>query len=540
VSDVIDYLIVGSGCSGAMVAQTLVEAGKAVTMLDVGFQRPKVADLVPDKDYVAIRRTEQNQYKYFIGANAEGIVWGDVGKGAQVTPPRQHLVQSVDTYLPLKSKTFSPIESLGYGGLGIGWGLQCWEFSPADLQAAGLDPKRMAAAYEVVSGRIGISATKDDAAAYTMGSLKTYQPSPKMDRNHQRVYQKYVAARSRFNAKGFFLGRTPLALLTKNLSNRKKYAYRDMDFYTDQDKSGWRPWITIDQLRRKKNFTYIGDHLVTTFTERKEFTDVTCLNITTNTVVHFRCRTLVLAANPLSTARIAMRSLHTGKTPARVPLLCNPYTYIPCIQPAMMGKEVEKKKLGFAQLTLFLDEQRQNFNASIASLYSYQSLMLFRIIKQVPLNFVDARIIMRYLMSGIVIMGVHHPDKMSSRKYLELRKDATSPTGDSLHATYELDKETLAEQRRREQKCIKGVRGLGLFALARINPGYGSSVHYAGTLPFSDTDKPLTLDAQGKLHGTKRVYVADSSGFRYLPAKGLTFTLLANAHLTAENILRDE
>jgi hypothetical protein len=52
-------------------------------------------------------------------------------------------------------------------------------------------------------------------------------------------------------------------------------------------------------------------------------------------------------------------------------------------------------------------------------------------------------------------------------------------------------------------------------------------------LPFSKEEQPLTLASNGRLHGTSNVYVADGSGFTYLPAKGLTFTLMANAHLAA-------
>lgn len=248
----IDYLVVGSGCSAAMAAQTLVEGGAHVTMVDVGVDNPHYHTQVPQKDYISIRRTETDQHRYLIGQNAEGVVWGDIGKGAQITPPRQHMVDKVGEYLPLKSTTFSPLESLGYGGLGIGWGLQCWEFSDADIKAAGLDASRMRQAYETVAQRIGISATKDEASPYTMVDLKTYQPSPTMDRNHKRIYQKYLAHKPYFKKKGFVLGRTPLALLTKDMGSRKKYRYRDMDFYTDNDQSAWRPWITVNQLKKKE------------------------------------------------------------------------------------------------------------------------------------------------------------------------------------------------------------------------------------------------------------------------------------------------
>ena len=532
---IFEHIVVGSGASGAMAAQTLAEAGVEVAIVDVGITNKDYHSLVPHKDYLTIRKTEKEQHKYLIGENAEGLTWGDIGKGAQVTPPRKHLTEAVDTYMPLQSDTFSPIESLGYGGLGIGWGLQCWEFSRADLESASLDTAAMIDAYEIVSKRIGISATRDSGSKYTMGELKTFQPSPQMDRNHTAIYKKFVQNEKAFNKAGFYMGRTPLALLTKDLDDRKKYAYHDMDFYTDNGHSAWRPWMTVEKLKQKPNVTYIGGHLVTKFIEKEQYTEVHCLTVPEHKEVVLRCKKLILAANPLSSGRIALRSL--GEPGQRIPILCNPYTYIPCLQPTLIGKAAEQRKLGFAQLTLFLDEAGKNKDISVASLYSYQSLMLFRIIRQLPLDFADARIIMRYLMSGLEIMGVHHPDKLSDNKYAELIVTPQTITGDTLKVQYELDTATKRILDAREKKFVSAARKMGVFPLKRINPGYGASVHYAGTLPYSNTDKPLTLSKSGKLHGTKSVYVADSSGFTYLPAKGLTFSLLANAHITAERVL---
>lgn len=535
---IVDVIVVGSGCSGAMAAQTVVEAGREVLMLDVGNQNPEYETLVPSKDYHSLRQTHANQHRYFIGDQAEGVVWGDIGKGAQLTPPRKHMVALVDKYLPLNSKTFSPVESLGYGGLGIGWGLQCWEFSPSELKEAGLDPKRMAKAYQVVADRIGISATQDDAAAYTIGSLKNYQPSPHIDRNHEFIAKKYNAKKQKLHDEGFVLGRTPLALLTQDKGDRKGYEYHDMDFYSDHGHSAWRPWMTVNELKKAKNFSYKGNLLVTKFVEKGDIVEVQCLDTISNRNKKFQCRKLILGTSAFGSARVVARSF--GKYDTKLPMLCNPYSYIPCLQPKMVGKGVEAGKMGFTQMTICLDEDGKNFGSSMASLYSYQSLMLFRIIKQAPLNFVDARTIMRYLMSGLVIMGVHHPDRFSERKYIKLVHDESSPTKDSLRAAYKLDEHETREQQRREQKFIKAMRGMGTYALTRINPGYGSSIHYAGTLPFSKKDEPLTLSQSGRVHGTKHVYVADSSGFNYLAAKGVTFTLLANAHLTAERVLKGE
>lgn len=530
-----DYLIVGSGCSAAMAAQTLVEAGADVTMLDAGAHNPAYTSMVPEGDYLTLRKGDADQHRYFIGEKATGVLWGDIGKGAQLTPPRQHMVRYVDELLPITSTSFSPMESLGYGGLGIAWGLQCWEYSDADLAAAGLNPKAMQAAYETVAQRIGISGTMDDAGRYALGSLKTYQPSLKMDRNHQRIYDKYTKHKKELNAQGFYMGRTPLALLSKNKDGRKKYAYRDMDFYDDNGRSAWRPWMTVDDLRKRDNFHYIGGYLVLRFREKKDAVEVICLNIEDGTIEHFACKRLLLATGALGTARIVLRSQEGLR---RLPLLCNPYTYIPCLQPRLLGKAAEAEKLGFAQLSLFLDENRDNFDISVASLYSYQSLMLFRIIRQAPLSFREARVLMRYLMPGIEIMGVHHPDAGSDSKYLELRPDATTRTGDRLHPVYTLAEADKARFREREKKFIRAMRTMGAYAFKRLDPGYGASIHYAGTLPFSNKEEAGHLADDGRLRGTKHVYVADSSGFTYLPARGLTFTLLANAHRVAEKVVQ--
>jgi choline dehydrogenase-like flavoprotein len=532
---ILDYIVVGSGCSGAMSAQTLVEAGKQVTMVDVGATNPKYHDMVPEKDFITLRKTDPEQYRYLLGSEIEGVSWAQIGKGAQITPARKHMYKHADTHLRMDSKNFFPIESLGYGGAGIGWGVQCWEYSDADMRMAGLDPQKMSQAYETVARRIGISGTNDGTGKYTLGTLKTYQPSPKMDRNHKYIMGKYDKHLKYFQKLGLHMGRTPLALLTKDKGNRKAYAYQDMDFYTDKHRSAWRPWIAVDELRKNNSFTYIGGYMVKTFKEKDDYVELVCVNVDTGKEESFYCRSLILGSGVLGTARIVLRSLGAKK---RLPILCNPYTYIPCLQPAMVGKEAEPGKMGFAQLSLFLDENNDNVDTSVASLYSYQSLMMFRVIKQIPfLSFTDARVLMQWLMPGLVIMGVHHPDKHSDNKYMELVPDKHSATGDSLKVHYELGAEELAELDRREKKMVSAMRKTGTFALKRINPGYGASVHYAGTLPFSDEEKSFTLARNGRLHGTKKVFVADSSGFEYLPSRGVTFTLLANAHNVAEGVL---
>ncbi len=535
--DILDYVIVGSGCSGAIAAQTLVEAGLDVTMVDVGVTNSEDTNLPQGQRFIDARQKDENQYKYFIGNRGQGINWGEISKGAQVTPPRQYMTKNVDTLIPMTSTTFSPLESLGYGGLGIGWGLQCWEYSDADLAKVGLDIERTRDAYTTVSKRIGISATKDSASKYTIGNLEAFQPSAKADRNHRLIQRLYAKKKRSLQKRGVFVGRTPLAVITKPKTGRKAYRYLDTDFYSDADKSAWRPWITVDELKKKSNFHYRGNLLVTSFKEKNDIVTVTMIDTSTNKSSTLWCRNLILASGALGSARITMRSQGTLGT--KVPLLSNPHSYIPCIQPKMFGKGYESKKLGFGQLSYFIDKVGNDSGISVASSYSYQSLMLFRIITQLPFNFADGRILSRFLTPGLVIMIAQHPDSHASGKYLELVKDNKSITGDKVKAHYELSSQDEKEWDEREKKYMSVMRKLHTYPLKRVKTEHGSAIHYAGTLPFSDTPKPMHLTSDGRLHNTNHVYVADSSGFQFLPAKGLTFTLMANAHIVAQNVIKE-
>jgi hypothetical protein len=256
--------------------------------------------------------------------------------------------------------------------------------------------------------------------------------------------------------------------------------------------------------------------------------------VQTNEKQSFRCKKLVLCCGVLGTARIVLRSIDKA---ARLPLLCNPYAYVPMINWRRLGTVPEQKKNGMGQLVLYYDPKKDNSDVSMAALFTYRSLLLFRLIKETPLNFADGRLIQQYLMPAIVIAGIHHSEQYGTQKYIELHDDSSSPTGDKLFAEYILSDQENNLVQQKEKAYFKTLRGLGCIPISRLNPGMGSSIHYAGSLPFSDTDTPLTTAMDGRLHSTRSVFIADGSSFKFLPAKGISFTLMANAERVATNSL---
>ena len=68
----------------------------------------------------------------------------------------------------------------------------------------------------------------------------------------------------------------------------------------------------------------------------------------------------------------------------------------------------------------------------------------------------------------------------------------------------------------------------------RVFRPMGASVHYAGTLPMSKDAAPFTTTEFCQSRDLDNLFVVDGATFPFLPAKNITFTLMANAVRVAE------
>jgi hypothetical protein len=169
--------------------------------------------------------------------------------------------------------------------------------------------------------------------------------------------------------------------------------------------------------------------------------------------------------------------------------------------------------------------------------YSYRSLLLFKLVKEFPLSERRGLLAARLLMTSLTIVGLHHPDARAEDNWmriLSVEKDRLPEI--ELHYRHAEH----AERRRKsqERQAARCLRRLGCFPLRRIDPGTASSIHYAGTLPrIEAAGRPVGTGEVGRLVGFTRVHVGDSSSWRFLPAKGLAFSLMAHAKWIAHRIV---
>lgn len=528
-----EYIVVGTGLSGAQAVETLLDAGREVLLLDVGYRNESNVKF-PDEDFITIRNTRNDQERLWLGENYEGIPWDKIKTGAQLTPGRRYLTKGLERWIGLDSASFFPYETLSYGGLGNAWGAGCYMFSDKEFQKIGIDRKLFLASYQKVADRVGLTKPDADGEDYSIKGLTGLLPAVKPEKSIQNIYDKYQSKRTQLNEKGFYASTPCVAITTVDKDDRKAFQYEDMEFWHDNAKSVYRPWIAFDKLLKHPNITSVFRKLAVSFIEKGNHTEVITIDVDTNEKHIYKCKKLVLCSGVLGTARIVLRSVDKK---ARLPLLCNPYAYVPMINFSRLGKVPEQKKNGMGQLVIYYDRLKDNSDVSMAALFTFRSLLLFRLAKETPLNFSDARLLQQYLMPAIVIAGIHHSEQYGDKKYVEIHDDPDSPTGDKLFAEYLLSAEEEKAVKDKEAAYFKVLRGLGCMPISRLNPGNGSSIHYAGTLPFSEEEKPFTTAMDGRLHGTHSVFIADGSSFKFLPAKGISFTLMANAERVAANSL---
>lgn len=514
-----DVLIVGSGASGVNAAYPLVEAGLKVAMLDFGNTDESYDHRIPKKSFMELRRTDPRQHEYFLGHTFEGIAVGAIKPGAQLTPPRQFIIKDTETATPVISHSVVSFSTLARGGLASAWGAGTYGYSEENLRNFPITRDKLAPHYEIIAERIGISGENDDLARFD-GELKNLLPPLEIDGNANAVYEQYRRHRNALNAKGFFMGKTRLAALSTHYRGRKADRYLDMSFWSD-DESVWRPHHTLKELQQRQNFAYIPSLLVREFKENQQGVEI---RGTTRSGDEFSYhgKKVILCAGVIGTARIVLRSLNMYEQ--KIPFVCNPYTYYPMLNLHRLGSSIDENALSLAPLCVSLipEPGKQPIHGRV---HSYRSLLSFKIIKEMPLPFPWGIRLMRAILPAFMVVALDHEDMPSPEKYVVLHRG----NPDMLQIEYALSPEIRNEQIRQEKRIIRTFRTLGCIALKRVWPGFGASLHYGGTFPMSNDERPLTTSPEGLLRGTRHVYIADGSVFPYLPAKGLTFTMMANA-----------
>ena len=528
-----DVLVVGSGPAGAMAAAELVSRGLQVTLVDYGDDDPAMRQRVPDLPFSQFHREDAGQRGYLLGDQLEGVPRTGVRVGAQLTPPRQFTSRAAERLLPVHSADFHPMQSLALGGLGAAWGTACFTYSSDEINRIGLNQAQLAGQYGNVVEEAGINGpAPDDTSSLWWSGVPGSQPPLDLDTNGASILAAYQRAAPRWLKRGFALGRIPLAINSRAHAGREANPYFDTDFYGDVRRSAYRPRYTVERLQKEPNFRYAPGCLALQFQE--DSMGVELVTQKDGERVVFRARRLLLCAGAFSSARLALASLPLE--PRVTSVLSSAYVYYPTLNLRMLGQPTADRRHSMAQLTaLYGDFSRPERTCSL-QLYSYRSLLLFKLIKEMPLAPWAGLLVARAMVDALAIYGVFFPDSPSATKTLRLGTSTTSAAPD-LHIDYARPADEQARQAEMENGLRRCLWRLGCVPLGRVDPGQAGSIHYGGTIPRTNPVNPKfhTL-ADGRIGGSERVFVGDTSSWNWLPCKGPTFTAMASARVIAGNV----
>jgi choline dehydrogenase-like flavoprotein len=302
-----------------------------------------------------------------------------------------------------------------------------------------------------------------------------------------------------------------------------------MEYYADPGKSVYRPQYTIETLEKLPNVRIMRDLKVERIQETADGVDVHCTSLERNAAEVIGAKTVLVAAGAIGTARILLRSL--GLFDIDIPFVSKPHAFSALLHSTMLGKIGTTKTHALCQL-LLIDEHRtaEGLCSGVAQLYSYKTLLLFRLLGSLPLPAPQALRVAAALAPALMVADIRFPGLPGVGRTLRLQR-----TGETDRLELAMD-DSAAEQAAESashRRLKKAMKTLGLLPIRNMRLPHASASHHAGTVAVGNTEAPLSCDSSGLVTGLRRTYVADASMFRLLPPQPHTLTLMANARRVA-------
>ena len=526
--------VVGSGASGVHFALTLLKKGHKVVMLDAG--RKGNAPVHPDSNFNELKGRLDDPVSYFLGSRFEGAVLPDSGDEYYGIPPSKEYIFDHHRGFQYSARGFAPLFSFAQGGLAEAWTAGCYPLNESELELFPFSYRDISACYEEVARRIGVTGADDDLARF-MPLHGDLMPPLNLDRHSQLLLESYSKHKSRINDKfGAHLGRTRVATLSRPLGSRKACDYLGRCLWGCPIGALYTPSQTLNECRTYPGFQYHGDLNVDYFKigRNGRIESVIAHSLGSTTESEFAVENLALAAGTLLSSKIVMQSIYrsTGERVRLRGLMDNRQVLVPFVNLKMIGQPFSAETYQYHLLGMGVrtGAAADYVHGQITTL---KTAMLHPIMERLPFDLRTASFLTRTLHAALGIVNVNFRDDRRDDNYVTL---SDTSSGSRLEVSYAPATDEPVRIREGVGKVKQTLRTLGCVVppgMAHVRP-MGASVHYAGTLPMTRESAPLTTTEYCQSRDFKNLFLADGSTFPFLPAKNITFSLMANAVRIAE------
>ena len=529
-------VIVGSGASGVHFALSVLQKGYDVLMLDVG--RAGTEPVNGQNTFLDLKTKLKDPAAYFLGEDFEGVVNPDFKSEYYGIPPSKSYVFSDVDGARAETNGFSPLLSFAQGGLAQAWTGGVYPFNDDELEQFPLRYKDIEPYYNEVAKRIGIAGIEDDLSRFMPVHDNLMDPL-RLDEHSVLLLSEYERQRAFFNGKlRCYFGRSRIATLTKEMNGRDKCSYLGRCLWGCPSAAFYTPSITLNDCAKFPNFRYLSDFHVHHFkyNSKRRITSVVAESLPTKTAHEFPVVKLVLAAGTLSSSKIFLTSIFedSGATVKLTGLMDNRQVLIPFVNLKMIGRRYDAETYQYHQVAFGMegDTPSAYLHGLVTTL---KTALVHPIIQNIPLDLKASIALFRNLRAALGLVNLNFSDTRRQDNVLTLE---TADHGRK--PTLRIHYSPTFHEPARIQEAIRKVKQAFWRLKCVVPPGMihvrpmGASVHYAGTIPMSRTPAPYTTSEVCQSHDFENLYLVDGTTFPFLPAKNITFTLMANAVRVAE------
>jgi choline dehydrogenase-like flavoprotein len=522
---------VGSGPSGGDFARIALARGQRVTLLDVG--RERTANPHPDAELGRLKRELDDPATWFLGEDFGSFIPPSDEKVYYGFPPSKAYVFEGNGGFPWQSSGFAPLLSLAAGGLAEAWTGGSYAFNDEELEGWPISWDDLGPWYADVAREIGVVGADDDLSHHYPlhdGLL----PPLELDPHAQDIATRYARKREqlieRYRVR---LGYSRVAVLSQDRPGRSACGYLGRCLWGCPRGSLWVPSLLLDELRRHPDFEYLPDHMVERLLSN-DAGEVHALEVTrskSGATERVPVESVALAAGAIGSARILLRSLAAqgDDKPVMHGLMDNRQVLMPFVNLHQVAKPIPKKSYQYHQLALGLEGERA-FDFVHVQLTTLTTALIHPLVQSLPLGLRGSLRTFRDLHSSLGMLVLSYADLPRPENTLQLDDEGR----------LQIHYEAAAQEPARIERSLSIFRRV-LLRLGCIAPPYmtwrrqmGESVHYAGLVPMCEDGGTLTATPECASRDFPNVLLADGITFPTLPAKNLTFTLMANASRIAD------
>ena len=531
-----EVTIVGSGASAVHFALSVLQKGYAVTMLDVGYDKPETVN--PKDTLNGLKENLADPVEYFLGKKYEALIMPDAEKEYYGIPPSKNYVFKIPENFQERSTGFEPLFSFARGGLAEAWTGGAYAYNDEELADFPFKYRDIEPFYNEVAKRIGILGAQDDLSRFHPWHENLLSPL-EFDEHAALLYARYEKKRELLQKKfSCYFGRSRLAVLSRDYAGRQACDYSGRCMWGCPSDSLYVPSLTLKTCLTFPAFTYIPNMLVTHFKygAANRIETVVAYDLGQKQAREFPVRSLILAAGTLGTAKIFLNSIYrqTGQILALQGLMDNRQILIPFINLHLAGKPFKPETYQYHQLAMGIAaaEPKKFVHGQVTTL---KTALMHPIIESIPLDLKTSIFLGRNLHAALGVANINFYDDRRQGNYVTIVGDPNP-----LRAALLIKYSPPAGENKNLKNLINRVKRILLKLGVVVPPGMlhirpmGASVHYAGTIPMSTAPAPLTATANCRSHDFSNLHFVDGTCFPFLPAKNLTFTLMANAARVAE------